>query len=80
MVRLAQLHLVKNIVELPDILENEVDLFHFSTLGGVYHLDILALPPQYKPVKGWVLVEVRRRCPRDRSEGLGAGGGAEMLP
>lgn len=38
--------------------EKEVDLCHFSTLGGVYHLDILELPPQCKPVKGWVLVEV----------------------
>ena len=65
MVHLAQLHLVENIVELPDINENEADLCHFSTLGGVYHLDILELPPQCKPVKGWVLVEVWRRCPRD---------------
>ncbi|XP_040599528.1 dynein intermediate chain CFAP94, axonemal isoform X2 [Mesocricetus auratus] len=57
----AQLHLVENIVEMPDTKEDyEVDLCHFSTLGGVYHLDILELPPQYKPVKGWVLVEIRQ--------------------
>lgn len=65
MVGLAQLHLVENTVELPPINENEADLCHFSTLGGVYHLDVLELPPQCKPVKGWVLVEVRRCCPRD---------------
>ncbi|KAL6075115.1 hypothetical protein STEG23_022554, partial [Scotinomys teguina] len=57
----AQLHLVENIMEGPQTTEkNEVDLWHFSTLGGVYHLDILELPPQCKPVKGWVLVEIRQ--------------------
>ncbi|CAO2607161.1 Dynein axonemal intermediate chain 7, partial [Lemmus lemmus] len=56
----AQLHLVENIMELPDIADNEVDLCHFSALGGVYHLDILELPPQCKPVKGWLLVEIRQ--------------------
>ncbi|XP_028613334.1 protein CASC1 isoform X2 [Grammomys surdaster] len=55
----AQLRLVENVVEMPEALEpNEVDLCHFYPLGGVYHLDILELPPQCKPVKGWVLVEI----------------------
>ncbi|XP_076796943.1 dynein axonemal intermediate chain 7 isoform X3 [Arvicanthis niloticus] len=55
----AQLRLVENVVEMPEALEAyEVDLCHFSPLGGVYHLDILELPPQCKPVKGWVLVEI----------------------
>lgn len=64
MVLLAQLHLVENIVDIPYAFEKfQVDLCHFSTLGGVYHLDILELPPQYKPVKGWVLVEVGRHTP-----------------
>ncbi|XP_028747617.2 dynein intermediate chain CFAP94, axonemal isoform X2 [Peromyscus leucopus] len=57
----AQLRLVENSVEFPHTNEEkEVDLCHFSTLGGVYHLDILELPPQCKPVKGWVLVEIRQ--------------------
>ncbi|XP_036036473.1 protein CASC1 isoform X3 [Onychomys torridus] len=57
----AQLRLVENTVEFPQTTEEkEVDLCHFSTLGGVYHLDILELPPQCKPVKGWVLVEIRQ--------------------
>ncbi|KAL1775914.1 CASC1 isoform X2 [Sigmodon hispidus] len=57
----AQLHLVENVVEMPETSEdNEADLCHFSTLGGVYHLDILQLPPQCRPVKGWVLVEIRQ--------------------
>jgi hypothetical protein len=56
---LAQLCLVENVVELPEASQAyKVDLCHFSTLGGVYHLDVLELPPQCKPVKGWVLVEV----------------------
>ncbi|XP_011239895.1 dynein axonemal intermediate chain 7 isoform X4 [Mus musculus] len=55
----AQLCLVENVVELPEASQAyKVDLCHFSTLGGVYHLDVLELPPQCKPVKGWVLVEV----------------------
>uniref|UniRef100_A0A8C8T9C6 Dynein axonemal intermediate chain 7 n=1 Tax=Peromyscus maniculatus bairdii TaxID=230844 RepID=A0A8C8T9C6_PERMB len=57
----AQLRLVENSVDFPHTNEEkEVDLCHFSTLGGVYHLDILELPPQCKPVKGWVLVEIRQ--------------------
>ncbi|XP_031239718.1 protein CASC1 isoform X3 [Mastomys coucha] len=57
----AQLRLVENIVDMPEALETyEVDLCHFSPLGGVYHLDILELPPQCKPVKGWMLVEIRQ--------------------
>ncbi|XP_051011544.1 dynein axonemal intermediate chain 7 isoform X2 [Acomys russatus] len=55
----AQLHLVENVSEMPEVTDDyEADLCHFSTLGGVYHLDILELPPQCKQVKGWVLVEI----------------------
>ncbi|XP_050602629.1 dynein axonemal intermediate chain 7 isoform X8 [Macaca thibetana thibetana] len=55
----AQLLLVENSSEKPDFFENDmVDLFQFTTLGGVYHLDILELPPQCKPVKGWMIVEI----------------------
>lgn len=56
---LAQLLLIENVPEKPYYFEdNEVDLYQFSTLGGVYHLDILELPPQCKPMKGWMMVEV----------------------
>ncbi|XP_006140360.1 protein CASC1 isoform X1 [Tupaia chinensis] len=55
----AQLLLLENAVEKPDYFEeNEVDLCQFTTLGGVYHLDIFELPPQCKPVKGWMIVEI----------------------
>ncbi|XP_047595954.1 dynein axonemal intermediate chain 7 isoform X5 [Lutra lutra] len=55
----AQFLLVKNANEKPYIFEdNEVDLCQFTTLGGVYHLDILELPPQCKPMKGWMIVEI----------------------
>ncbi|XP_021569736.1 protein CASC1 isoform X1 [Carlito syrichta] len=55
----AQFLLVENATEKPDFYEdNEVDLCQFTTLGGVYHLDILELPPQCKPVKGWMIVEI----------------------
>uniref|UniRef100_A0A2K6LIP3 Dynein axonemal intermediate chain 7 n=1 Tax=Rhinopithecus bieti TaxID=61621 RepID=A0A2K6LIP3_RHIBE len=55
----AQLLLVENSSEKPDFFENDVvDLCQFTTLGGVYHLDILELPPQCKPVKGWMIVEI----------------------
>ncbi|XP_023574809.1 protein CASC1 [Octodon degus] len=55
----AQLTLIKNAPEKPDISEyKEVDLYQFMILGGVYHLDILQLPPQCKPVKGWMMVEI----------------------
>uniref|UniRef100_G1TAN0 Dynein axonemal intermediate chain 7 n=1 Tax=Oryctolagus cuniculus TaxID=9986 RepID=G1TAN0_RABIT len=55
----AQLLLIKNAPEKPGIFEeNEVDLFQFTTLGGVYNLEILELPPQCKPVKGWMIVEL----------------------
>lgn len=58
---LAQLFLIENTTEKPDIYEdNEVDLCQFTTLGGVYHLDILELPPQCKPVKGWMIVQVSK--------------------
>ncbi|XP_067552032.1 dynein axonemal intermediate chain 7 isoform X3 [Pseudorca crassidens] len=29
-----------------------------AALGGVHHLDILELPPQCKPRKGWMIVEI----------------------
>uniref|UniRef100_A0A8C7A183 Dynein axonemal intermediate chain 7 n=2 Tax=Neovison vison TaxID=452646 RepID=A0A8C7A183_NEOVI len=55
----AQFLLIKNANEKPYIFEdNEVDLCQFTTLGGVYHLDILELPPQCKPTKGWMIVEI----------------------
>ncbi|XP_029420813.1 protein CASC1 isoform X2 [Nannospalax galili] len=55
----AQLRLIENSLEKPEINEEkEVDLCQFSILGGVYHLDILELPPQCKPVKGWMIVEI----------------------
>ncbi|XP_013366900.1 PREDICTED: protein CASC1 isoform X2 [Chinchilla lanigera] len=55
----AQLDLIKNAPEKPEVSENkEVDLCQFTILGGVYHLDILELPPQCKPVKGWMMVEI----------------------
>ncbi|XP_045410151.1 dynein axonemal intermediate chain 7 isoform X6 [Lemur catta] len=55
----AHLLLLENAPEKPDLFEdNEVDLCQFTTLGGVYHLDILELPPQCKPVKGWMIVEI----------------------
>ncbi|XP_032711129.1 protein CASC1 isoform X3 [Lontra canadensis] len=55
----AQFLLIKNANEKPYIFEdNEVDLCQFTTLGGVYHLDVLELPPQCKPMKGWMIVEL----------------------
>ncbi|KAB0349095.1 hypothetical protein FD754_013952 [Muntiacus muntjak] len=51
--------LLENACEKPYFLEeDEVDLCQFTTLGGVYHLDILELPPQCKPMKGWMIVEI----------------------
>lgn len=56
---LAQLLLLENAQEKPRFFEDdEIDLCQFTTLGGVYHLDILELPPQYKSMKGWMIVEV----------------------
>ncbi|XP_047722752.1 dynein axonemal intermediate chain 7 isoform X3 [Prionailurus viverrinus] len=55
----AQLLLIENANEKPCFCEdNEVDLCQFTTLGGVYHLDIFELPPQCKPMKGWMIVEI----------------------
>ncbi|XP_034883936.1 dynein axonemal intermediate chain 7 isoform X3 [Mirounga angustirostris] len=55
----AQLLLIENANEKPCFFEdNEVDLCQFTTLGGVYHLDTLELPPQCKPMKGWMIVEI----------------------
>ncbi|XP_069441637.1 dynein axonemal intermediate chain 7 isoform X8 [Ovis canadensis] len=55
----AQELLLENACEKPNFFEeNEVDLCQFTTLGGVYHLDILELPPQCKPMKGWMIVEI----------------------
>uniref|UniRef100_F7FKY0 Dynein axonemal intermediate chain 7 n=1 Tax=Rattus norvegicus TaxID=10116 RepID=F7FKY0_RAT len=57
----AQLSLIENVLEMPETLEPyEVNMCHFAPLGGVYHLEILELPPQSKPVKGWVLAEIRQ--------------------
>uniref|UniRef100_A0A8C0ZSJ6 Dynein axonemal intermediate chain 7 n=1 Tax=Castor canadensis TaxID=51338 RepID=A0A8C0ZSJ6_CASCN len=51
--------LIENATEKPYILDDtEVDLWQFTTLGGVYHLDVLELPPLCKPVKGWMIVEL----------------------
>lgn len=56
---LAQLLLIGNAPEKLYMFEdNEVDIYQFTTLGGVYHLDILELPPQCKPIKGWMIMEV----------------------
>lgn len=56
---LAQLLLLENAPErLRDFEDGEVDVCQFTTLGGVYHLDILELPPQCKPMKGWMMMEV----------------------
>ncbi|XP_013927413.1 PREDICTED: protein CASC1 [Thamnophis sirtalis] len=42
-----------------DILEDyTVDLHQFMSVGGVYHCNLLKLPPQAKQVKGWTIVEV----------------------
>ncbi|XP_029060215.1 protein CASC1 isoform X7 [Monodon monoceros] len=55
----AQLLLLENASEKPYFSEeNEVDLCQFTALGGVHHLDILELPPQCKPRKGWMIVEI----------------------
>lgn len=55
----AHLSLIENTPEKPCVFEdNEVDLCQFTTLGGVYHLDIFQLPPQCKPMKGWIIVEI----------------------
>uniref|UniRef100_A0A8C5KNR9 Dynein axonemal intermediate chain 7 n=1 Tax=Jaculus jaculus TaxID=51337 RepID=A0A8C5KNR9_JACJA len=60
-VHLAHLFHLKNAVEKPDVTEeSEVDLCQYAMLGGVYHLDILELPPQCKAVKGWIIVEIRK--------------------
>nr|XP_044995479.1 dynein axonemal intermediate chain 7 isoform X2 [Jaculus jaculus] len=57
----AHLFHLKNAVEKPDVTEeSEVDLCQYAMLGGVYHLDILELPPQCKAVKGWIIVEIRK--------------------
>nr|XP_012788830.1 unnamed protein product [Sorex araneus] len=53
----AQLKMLENVQDKPHFFEDdEVDMCQFSTLGGVYHLDVLELPPQCKPMKGWVIV------------------------
>ncbi|XP_054974032.1 dynein axonemal intermediate chain 7 [Sorex araneus] len=55
----AQLKMLENVQDKPHFFEDdEVDMCQFSTLGGVYHLDVLELPPQCKPMKGWVIVRV----------------------
>nr|KAF6373137.1 hypothetical protein mPipKuh1_002077 [Pipistrellus kuhlii] len=55
----AQLALLENAPErLRKFEEDELDICQFTTLGGVYHLDILELPPQCKPMKGWMIMEI----------------------
>ncbi|XP_060050508.1 dynein axonemal intermediate chain 7 isoform X2 [Erinaceus europaeus] len=55
----AQLLLLENVLEKPMLFEdNEVDLCQFMPLGGIYHLDILELPPQCRPIRGWVMVQI----------------------
>ncbi|XP_059672270.1 dynein axonemal intermediate chain 7 isoform X1 [Gavia stellata] len=39
--------------------ENVVDLQEFVPVGGVYHIDVLQLPPQVKQIKDWSMVELR---------------------
>ncbi|NWW93221.1 CASC1 protein, partial [Rhynochetos jubatus] len=43
-------------VAVPD--NNVVDLQQFVPVGGVYHIDVLQLPPQAKQIKDWSMVEV----------------------
>ncbi|XP_068805796.1 dynein axonemal intermediate chain 7 isoform X2 [Struthio camelus] len=38
--------------------ENIVDLRQFVPVGGVYHIDVLQLPPRAKEIKNWSMVEV----------------------
>lgn len=38
--------------------ENIVDLQQFVPVGGVYHIDVLRLPPQVKQINDWSMVEV----------------------
>ncbi|KAM6216304.1 dynein axonemal intermediate chain 7, partial [Rhynchocyon petersi] len=55
----AQMLRIENACEKPEFFEaNEVDLLQFTALGGVYYLDVLELPPQCKPVNGWMIVEI----------------------
>ncbi|XP_045144418.1 dynein axonemal intermediate chain 7 [Echinops telfairi] len=73
----VQLFLVENTCEKPKFFEeHEIDLLQFTPLGGVYHLDILELPPQWKLVNGWMMVEIlkeglqRYNYPPETSEDL----------
>ena len=38
--------------------EPVVDLQRFVPVGGVYHIDLLQLPPRVSQLKGWSMVEV----------------------
>ncbi|XP_067162047.1 dynein axonemal intermediate chain 7 isoform X3 [Apteryx mantelli] len=38
--------------------ENIVDLRQFVPVGGVYHIDVLQLPPRAKEIKSWSMLEV----------------------
>ncbi|KFV05058.1 Protein CASC1, partial [Pterocles gutturalis] len=38
--------------------ETIVDLQQFVPVGGVYHIDVLQLPPQVKQIKDWSMVEL----------------------
>lgn len=45
--------------ELDDILDEDVvDLRQFQQLGGIYHIELIKLPPQPVSVKGWTLRQV----------------------
>ncbi|XP_025021940.1 protein CASC1 [Python bivittatus] len=47
-----------DISELEVLEDFTVDLHQYMSVGGVYHCDVLKLPPQAKQVKGWTMVEV----------------------
>lgn len=41
--------------------EDTVDLRAYQVLGGVLNFDLLALPPQPKQVKGWIMTQGIKR-------------------
>ncbi|NWU92976.1 CASC1 protein, partial [Upupa epops] len=38
--------------------ENIVDLQQLAPVGGIYHIDVVQLPPQVKQIKDWSMVEL----------------------
>ncbi|XP_053107402.1 dynein axonemal intermediate chain 7 isoform X3 [Hemicordylus capensis] len=54
----ARVSSLRSVEEEEDLQDYMVDLNQFMTVGGVYHFDVLKLPPQAKNVKGWNMVEV----------------------